>query len=386
MPNYFDNNDGFNFQYCKRTQVIQAQFTEKYSLTKEKVPNIAQEQDTDDYCPPVELKNLIESCGRPKLSFQQISNSDCSTTYLPVDANDTETKIMAKIDDLVEEYTGKDLRNTVLSDVNHYLSNSIEEVNKCVKQDKKAECLSLKVNNIDWEEMELSGKFEKEYVAQLDMCLSEVVEMSAKDIIAKGFNADKKIAFLRKHVLRKCGNLDQSYADVTSNKSLRTVGGIDPSNHFNQISNGTSKYYPMGWKIFSTDGQNAELVNTCPIDNYLMMFDCLYQGRNVEIHQLPVSLPNVLQQIHKLLVDKEFGKESIGIWITYQIHLSLPMGKFDVFGNGNQMVITGLAKVLSNTVASTCSAPNCPLAVKSVKTYSIELGFLPRRMNYSPQS
>ena len=194
----FDNNDGFNFHYCKPTQVIQAQFTERYSLTKEKVPSLAQERDTDDYCPRVQLKNLIESCGAPKLSFQQISNSDGSTTYLPVDANDTKTKIMAKIDNFVKEYTGEDLRNTVLSDVNHYLSNSIEkEVKKRIRQDKKAECLSLKVNDIDWEEMALSGKLDKLYVAQLDMYLSEVVGMSAKDIRAKGFNADKKVAFVR---------------------------------------------------------------------------------------------------------------------------------------------------------------------------------------------
>ena len=72
--------------------MIQAQFTEKYSLTKEKVPSLAQEGDTDDYSPRVQLKNLIESCGAPKLSFQQISNSDGSTTYLPVDANDTKPK------------------------------------------------------------------------------------------------------------------------------------------------------------------------------------------------------------------------------------------------------------------------------------------------------
>ena len=91
-------------------------------------------------------------------------------------------------------------------------------------------CLSLKVNDIDWEEMALSGKLDKLCVAQLDMYLSEVVGMSAKDIRAKGFNADKKVAFVRKHVLRNCSNLDQSYADVTSNKSLRTVGAIDPGN------------------------------------------------------------------------------------------------------------------------------------------------------------
>ena len=61
--------------------------------------------------------------------------------------------------------------------------------------------------------MILTGKFEKEYVFQLDMYLSEVIGMSAKDIRAKGFNAVKKIAFLRKCVLRNCSNLDQSYVE-----------------------------------------------------------------------------------------------------------------------------------------------------------------------------
>ena len=100
---------------------------------------------------------------------------------------------MAKIDDFVKGYTGEDLRNTVLSDINHYLSNSIEkEVKMRVRQDKKAEYLSLKVNDIDWEDMALSGKLDKLYVAQLDMYLSEIVGMSAKDIRAKGFNADTR--------------------------------------------------------------------------------------------------------------------------------------------------------------------------------------------------
>ena len=89
MPNYFDHNDGFNFHYFKPIQVIQPQFTEKYDPSKEKLPHLAQNQNLDDYRPRARLKELIESCGTPKLSFQQISSSDGSTTYLPDDANDT---------------------------------------------------------------------------------------------------------------------------------------------------------------------------------------------------------------------------------------------------------------------------------------------------------
>ena len=89
---------------------MQAQFIEKCSLRKEKVPNLVQELDTDD-CPRVQLKNVIESCGAPSSLPTNISEG--STTYLPVDINDTKTKIMAKIDDFVKEYTGEDLRNTI---------------------------------------------------------------------------------------------------------------------------------------------------------------------------------------------------------------------------------------------------------------------------------
>ena len=52
-----------------------------------------------------------------------------------------------------------------------------------------------------------------------------------------------------------------------------------------------------------------ELVNTCSIDNFLMMSDYLYQDRKVDIDHLPAPLPNLFQQIHELLVvDKEFGE------------------------------------------------------------------------------
>ena len=79
------------------TQVIQAQFTEKYSLTKEKVPNIAQEQDTDDYCPRVQLKNLIESCGPPTHQIVIVAQHIDQSMQMV-------QKITAKIDDFVRVY------------------------------------------------------------------------------------------------------------------------------------------------------------------------------------------------------------------------------------------------------------------------------------------
>ena len=198
VPRYANNNDGFNYHYCKPEEIIQGNFTEMYSLTKEKVPNLAENRQPDDYCPRVQLKKLIEECGTPKLSFEEIHNDDGSTTYLPIDSNNTKSKIMSKLDEFVKEYTCEDLRNSVLSDVNHYLTMVIEkEVRKRVRNEKKTEDLSLKVDDNDWENAVLSGKIDKLYVSQLDMYLSEVVGMSTKDIKAKGFTASKKRILLK---------------------------------------------------------------------------------------------------------------------------------------------------------------------------------------------
>ena len=159
VPKYDGYNNGFNFHYCKPDEVKQGQFTEKHHLKKEKVQCDVKDRELNDYCPQVQLRKLFESCNLPKLSFEETIHKDGSKTYVPVDANGTKEKIFSQIDEFIKEYTGEDLRNTVMSDVNHYLSNAIEkDVRKRARQEKKSNVMSLTVDEIDWEEMVLSGK------------------------------------------------------------------------------------------------------------------------------------------------------------------------------------------------------------------------------------
>ena len=202
VSKYDGYNDGFNFHYCKPGEVKQGQFTEKHHLKKEKVQCDVKDRESNDYCPRVQLRKLFESCSLPKLSFEETIHKDGSKTYVPVDVNGTKEKIFSQIDEFIKEYTGEDLRNTVMSDVNRHLSNAIEkDVRKRARQEKKSNVMSLTVDEIDWEEMVLSGKIGKMYVAQLDMYLTEEDGMSLKEIKSKGFTYDKKVALIRKHVL-----------------------------------------------------------------------------------------------------------------------------------------------------------------------------------------
>ena len=59
--------------------------------------------------------------------------------------------------------------------------------------------------------------------------------------------------------------------------------------------------------------------------------------------------------------------------------------KIYVFGSENERFISGLSKLLANTVTSTCSEPNCPKATINMKSYSIELGMLPRSQYVNTQ-
>ena len=87
------------------------------------------------------------------------------------------------------------------------------------------------------------------------------------------------------------------------------------------------------------------------------MFDHLYQDRRIEIVQLSAPLPNLLQEIHELLVEKEFG----GAKYKWLDNLPNPHvitdGNIDVFGNGNGMVITDLAKVLARVTFCKTDTP-----------------------------
>ena len=354
-----------------------------YSLTKEKVPNLAENRQPDDNCPRVQLKKLIEECGTPKLSFEEIHNDDGSTTYLPIDSNNTKSKIMSKLDEFVKEYTGEDLKNSVLSDVNHYLTMVIEkEVRKRVRNEKKTEDLSLKVDAIDWENAVLSGKIDKLYVSQLDMYLSEVVGMSTKHIKAKGFTASKKRDFIKKHVLKNSDNRDDDpFAAKRDSNKLPTVGTFASSTNNNH---GIINVIPWAGKI-TRQNQYIELVNTCPIDNFLMIFDYLVHYRKADINLLPKPLPIIFQDINKLLPNKQFGEAKMKWFGNVQFLPVIVNGQIDIFGNEHELFIKGIDKVLVNTVTSTCSEPNCPQRVIQLKSYSIDLGVLPRAQHITPQ-
>ena len=76
-----------------------------------------------------------------KLSFEQTARSDASKTFSPGDSNETKQKVMGKTDQFIKEYSREDLRNSLMSFVNHQLSNLVERnVKKHARQEKRQNC------------------------------------------------------------------------------------------------------------------------------------------------------------------------------------------------------------------------------------------------------
>ena len=91
-----------------------------------------------DYCPRVQLKKLLDDFGVPKLSFEQTAHSDRIKTFSPVDSNETKQNVMGKIDQFIKEYSGEDLRNSVMSFVNHQLEKDVKKACQAGEKDRNA--------------------------------------------------------------------------------------------------------------------------------------------------------------------------------------------------------------------------------------------------------
>ena len=179
------------------------------------------------------------------------------------------------------------------------------------------------------------------------------IKYEGKKIVGTGFTYDKKVDFIRKHALKQNNN----DTGVTKNRiSLPTMTPVPrPASSHNTAIN----FVPCSGSI-KRHGIVTELINTCPVDNFLMMFNYLSHVSKAGIDLLPAPLPQVFSDINNHIKNTEFGEAKMR-WIeTLPVIPAVINSPIDVFGNEDQMFISGFSKLLANTVTSTCSDVNCP--------------------------
>ena len=177
--------------------------------------------------------------------------------------------------------------------------------------------------------------------------------------------------FIRKQIL-KPNNNDTGVTNNVIILPTMTTAPRPASSHSTAIN-----IIPWSGSI-KRHGIVMELINTCPIDNFLMIFNCLSHVSKAGIDLLPAPLPQVFSDINNHIKNTEFGEAKMRWLETLPVIPAVINSQIDVFGNEDQMCIAGLSKLLANTVTGTCSDANCPNPIISLNSYSIDLGILPR--------
>jgi hypothetical protein len=196
VPDYSSKD---RFHYTTPEPIACGEPEEMPSSKDDKLITDTASREVDDYNPRVKLEELLVSCGVPILEVELQNSSDGSSSAKVVDKNDTLGKALAKVDEFVETYTGKDLESVVINEIHRRHGIRIKsEVSKKLNASAKAAEKAKTFDEIDWRKHISDNTLQKLYVCQLDIYLKKV-GYTNHDLTKKGFTKDKKVDAVKKH-------------------------------------------------------------------------------------------------------------------------------------------------------------------------------------------
>ena len=114
------------------------------------------------------------------------------------------------------------------------------------------------------------------------------------------------------------------------------------------------------------------MTNTCPLDNWLMIFQALVKSGKVTLTDLTESghiIANALQLIDSGL----YADAKLVILQALTQRPQIVFRTLDLYGNESDFFLTLLSPYLANSTVTTCSSNFCPAPVNTVKSTSIIL-------------
>ena len=122
------------------------------------------------------------------------------------------------------------------------------------------------------------------------------------------------------------------------------------------------------WGGVTKDG--IKLTNTCPVDNWLMIFQTLVKSGTVDVNHLD-NAGNILKTALSLVDNHEYGESKV---VFMPVPPVVNNGLIDLYGNESDYLIKVLQPVLATAVTTSCNLPLCPSSVSTYKSYGIALG------------
>ena len=120
------------------------------------------------------------------------------------------------------------------------------------------------------------------------------------------------------------------------------------------------------WGGTTSDGVN--MINTCPIDNWLMIFQSLTKSGRMALGDLTGDLIETAIQL------VELNRFADAKRLFLMQNLAVKNGILDCYGNEADYCIRVLLPFLATTITSTCNLATCPSMTDVYKSHSISLG------------
>ena len=225
----------------------------------------------DDFCPRKQLAELISSCGQPDL---QLRDENCTdepgSVHSVVDASNTLAKMLANVNEFVLKYTGEDFRKAVANEIKLRHNAQVKTfISRIANASARATEKGKTYDDLDWEKLICTNKLRNLYVSQLDLYLLRNFKLSRKDCEKKQFTKVNKVQEIKKqfYCFQSVGRKQrpQQAAHQKMHVALDKKSEIDGSPFILNV-------LPWGGTMTVPCQGQVILVNTSPIDNFLLIF------------------------------------------------------------------------------------------------------------------
>jgi len=142
------------------------------------------------------------------------------------------------------------------------------------------------------------------------------------------------------------------------------------------ISDPTSDLVIIPWGGVTSTG--IRLINTCPLDNWLMIFQALVKSKQIDLTDL-TDTGYIIEYVLQLIDQHQFGDAKTATLTTQPQLIS---NTINLYGNEDDYFIKLLRPYLYSKVTSTCSLSTCPAPTDVPTSCTVNLG-LPAHLRSS---
>ena len=120
------------------------------------------------------------------------------------------------------------------------------------------------------------------------------------------------------------------------------------------------------------------LLNTCPLDNFLMALNFICSKRTHDVDNLQNSLPNLLEVVNNLITDKRFADAKYRWLQSLAISPQVINSEIYIFGNEHDNVIVNCSNCLKTSFSGNCFNRSCMQPVINFESTDCEVPCLPK--------